>query len=99
MEGLDLVGMPRLAPVVPLSPDGFTVVLGDISKLIPGCTFSRILRPTHFFRLQVSDHHILQRDHCTCSLILSVMCVCVCVCVCACALGRLACLRAAGNWT
>ena len=51
MEGLDLVGMPRWAPVVLLSPDGFTVVLGGISKPTPGCTFSRILKPTHFFCL------------------------------------------------
>ena len=77
VEGLDLVGMLRSAPVVPLSPDGFW---GAYPSRQPDATFSRILKPIHFFRL----HHILQWDHCTCSLILSVICVCVCVCVCVC---------------
>ena len=76
MEGLDLVGMLRSAPVVPLSPDGFW---GAYPSRQPDATFSRILKPIHFFRLRDSDHHILQWDHCTCSLILSVICVCVCV--------------------
>ena len=80
VEGLDLVGMLRSAPVVPLSPDGFW---GAYPSRQPDATFSRILKPIHFFRLRDSDHHILQWDHCTCSLILSVICVCVCVCVCA----------------
>ena len=86
MEGLDLVGMPRWAPVVLLSPDGFTVVLGGYIQADTRMHFfqdleahplllSLRLRPPYF---AVGPLHLLPKSF-------SDMCVCVCVCARACA--------------